>query len=65
VEPPVLVGEGVEIGEGVSFEGPVIIGDGCRVGDGARVRDSILLEGAEVPAAGFLIGAIAGRTRQP
>ncbi len=57
---PALIGAGVELGAGVRIDGPAIIGDGCRLGDGARVRDSILLEAAEVPAAGFLIGAIAG-----
>jgi mannose-1-phosphate guanylyltransferase/mannose-1-phosphate guanylyltransferase/phosphomannomutase len=61
VEPPALIGAGVELGEGVRVEGPAIVGDGCRIGDGARIRDSILLEGAELPAGAFLIGGIAGR----
>ncbi|HWW66856.1 MAG TPA: NDP-sugar synthase [Solirubrobacterales bacterium] len=61
VEPPALIGQGVELGEGVRIEGPAIVGDGCRIGDGARIRDSILLEGAELPAGAFLIGGIAGR----
>jgi mannose-1-phosphate guanylyltransferase len=61
---PVLVGEGVELGEGVRIEGPAIVGDGCRIGDGARIRDSILLSGAEVPAGAFLIGAIAGSAKK-
>ncbi len=62
VTEPVLVGAGVEIGNEVWIEGPAIIGDGCRIGDGAIIRDSILLEGAELPAAGILIGAIAARS---
>jgi mannose-1-phosphate guanylyltransferase len=61
LEPPVLIGEGVELGEGVSIEGPAIVGDGCRVGDGAQVRDAILLGGAELPAGAILAGGIAGR----
>jgi mannose-1-phosphate guanylyltransferase len=61
VEAPVLIGAGVELGEGVRIEGPAIIGDGCRIGDGAWVRDSILLEGAELAPEAMLIGAIAGR----
>jgi mannose-1-phosphate guanylyltransferase len=56
---PVLVGAGVAIGADVRIEGPVIIGDECRIGDGAIVRDSILLQGTEVPAGGILIGGIA------
>jgi mannose-1-phosphate guanylyltransferase len=58
---PALVGEKVEIGEGVRIEGPAIVGEGCRIGDGAVVRDSILLDGAEVPDGGILVGAIAAR----
>ena len=63
VSAPALIGAGVELGEGVRIEGPVIIGDGCRLGAGACVRDSILLEGAEVAANGILVGAIAARLR--
>lgn len=56
---PILVGADVEIGVDVRIEGPAIIGDECRIGDGAIVRDSILLQGTEVPAGGILIGGIA------
>jgi mannose-1-phosphate guanylyltransferase/mannose-1-phosphate guanylyltransferase/phosphomannomutase len=61
VSPPVLVGAAVEIGDGARLEGPVIVGDGCRVGSGAIVRDSILLEGAEISDGGILVGGIAAR----
>ncbi|MGA8746474.1 MAG: NDP-sugar synthase [Solirubrobacterales bacterium] len=61
VSPPALIGAGVELGDGVCIEGPAIIGDGCRIGAGARVREAILLEGVELAAGTFLIGAIAGR----
>jgi mannose-1-phosphate guanylyltransferase len=64
VTAPALIGHGVELGEGVRIEGPAIVGDGCRIGDGAIVRDSILLEGAEVPARGVLIGGIAARATE-
>jgi mannose-1-phosphate guanylyltransferase len=64
VEPPALIGAGVELGEGVRIEGPAIVGEGCRIGDGARIRDSILLEGAELAPRTFLIGAIAGHAHQ-
>jgi mannose-1-phosphate guanylyltransferase/mannose-1-phosphate guanylyltransferase/phosphomannomutase len=63
VTAPVLVGDGVELGEGVRIEGPAIIGGGCRIGDRARIRDAILLEGAELPAGAILIGGIAARVR--
>jgi mannose-1-phosphate guanylyltransferase len=57
----VLVGDDVEIGAGVRLEGPVIVGDNCRLGEGSCVRDSILLEGAELAPGGILIGGIAAR----
>jgi len=60
---PLLVGSGVEIGEGVRLEGPAVIGDGCRIGAGAVVRDAILLEGTELPPGGILVGGIAARMR--
>jgi mannose-1-phosphate guanylyltransferase len=62
---PALVGAGVEIGADVRIEGPAIVGDGCRVGDGACIRDSILLEGAELPPRAILVGGIAARGTQP
>jgi mannose-1-phosphate guanylyltransferase len=63
VEAPVLVGAGVELGEGVHVEGPAIVGDGCRIGDGARIRDAILLERTELAAGTILAGGIAARAR--
>jgi mannose-1-phosphate guanylyltransferase/mannose-1-phosphate guanylyltransferase/phosphomannomutase len=61
VEPPVLVGRDVELGEGVRIQGPAIVGDGCRIGDGAWLRESILLAGAEIGPGALLVGGIAGR----
>lgn len=61
VSAPALVGVGVELGEGVRLEGPAILGDGCRVGAGSCIRDSILLEGTELPDRAILVGGIAAR----
>jgi mannose-1-phosphate guanylyltransferase len=61
VVPPVLVGAGVEFGREVRIRGPAILGDRCRIGDRAQIRDSILLEGTELPSDGILVGAIAAR----
>ena len=60
VEGPVLLGDGAEVGEGATLEGPLVIGPGAKIGAGARVRESVLLPGAEVPVDGLLAGAIAG-----
>jgi mannose-1-phosphate guanylyltransferase len=61
VEGPALIGEGVELGAGARIQGPAIVGDGCRIGAGAWLRDSILLDGAELAPRAMLVGAIAGR----
>jgi mannose-1-phosphate guanylyltransferase len=61
VAPPALIGAEVELGQGARIEGPAVVGDRCRIGDRAHVRDSILLEGAELPGSGVLVGAIAAR----
>ena len=61
VSGPVLVGADVQIGTEVRIEGPAVVGDHCRIADGAQIRDSILLEGAELPPAAILVGGIAGR----
>jgi mannose-1-phosphate guanylyltransferase len=56
----VLLGDGATVGAGAELEGPLVIGPGASVGAGARVRESVLLPGAEIPADGLLAGAIAG-----
>jgi mannose-1-phosphate guanylyltransferase/mannose-1-phosphate guanylyltransferase/phosphomannomutase len=57
----VLVGEGAQVGDGVTLDGPIVLGPGAVVRSGARVRESVLLPQAEVPANGLLAGSIAGR----
>ena len=60
---PVLLGPGCEIGDDVRIDGPAVIGDGARIGAGSRLRDVIVLPGAEVPERSVLIGAILGASR--
>jgi NDP-sugar pyrophosphorylase family protein len=55
------IGQDVDIGAGVRLMGPVVLGDGARVGERARVRESIVLPGAELAAEAILIGAIAAQ----
>jgi mannose-1-phosphate guanylyltransferase len=56
---PVLIGSGVELGDAVRLEGPVVIGDGCRLGPGALVKESVLLDEAELAPRAILAGGIA------
>jgi NDP-sugar pyrophosphorylase family protein len=58
---PVLLGPGCEIGDDVRIDGPSVIGAGARVGDGCRLREVIVLSGADIPARSVLAGAIAAK----
>ena len=60
---PVLLGLGCEIGDDVRIDGPAVIGDGAKIGAGSRLRDVIVLPGAELPPRSVLIGAILGARR--
>ena len=57
----VLAAEGWEVGAGVRLDGPLVIGAGCTIGAGARVKESVLLPGAEVPPGALVASAIYGR----
>jgi NDP-sugar pyrophosphorylase family protein len=37
-----------------------VIGDGAKVGSGSRIKDSIVLPGAQIPERSVVIGAILG-----
>jgi mannose-1-phosphate guanylyltransferase len=58
IEPPVLFGAGVEVGEGSAITGPAVIGDACRIGPGARLRDVVALPGSVVPEGAVVAGGI-------
>ena len=60
IEGPVLIGEGVEVGDGVTMTGPLVIGQGCRIGDGARLKESVLTSGAGIDPGGYLVGGVLG-----
>ncbi|HKH22786.1 MAG TPA: NDP-sugar synthase [Solirubrobacterales bacterium] len=60
VKPPVLIGGECEIGAGVDLHGPAVVGDGCSLGAGAKLRDCVLLPGAEVPSGALVVGGLYG-----
>jgi mannose-1-phosphate guanylyltransferase len=60
VRPPVLIGEGCELGPDLDLHGPVVVGDRCRIGAGAMLRDAVVLPGAEVPAGALIVGGLYG-----
>jgi mannose-1-phosphate guanylyltransferase len=58
---PVLLGPGCEIADDVRIDGPAVIGDRVRIGANSRLREVIVLPGAEIAAGTVLVGAIAAR----
>jgi mannose-1-phosphate guanylyltransferase len=57
---PVLLGPGCSVGTGVWLHGPAVIGERARIGPRARLREAVVLPGAEVPEGAVLAGAIIG-----
>jgi mannose-1-phosphate guanylyltransferase len=58
---PLLIGEGATIEPGSRLDGPLVIGPGSAIGPGARVRESVLLPGAQIADDSLVAGAIVGR----
>ncbi|HEY7150077.1 MAG TPA: NDP-sugar synthase [Solirubrobacterales bacterium] len=57
----VLAAEGCRIDPTARLDGPVVIGRGSTVGAAARVKESVLLPGADVPPGALVAGAVYGR----
>lgn len=57
---PVLLAEDAEIGAGANLVGPLVVGQGARIGAGARVREGVLLPGAEIADGGVFARGVAG-----
>jgi len=57
----VLAAGGCEIGAGVRLDGPLVLGEGCAIGAEARVKESVVLPGAEVPQGALVASAVYGR----
>jgi mannose-1-phosphate guanylyltransferase len=55
---PGLFGRDCVVGSGTWLHGPLVVGEGARIGDGVKLRESVVLPGAEVPAGTSLAGAI-------
>ncbi len=58
LEPPVIVGQGSALGEGVVIEGPAVIGARCKVGAGAQLVRTLLLPGCTVPEGAVLVEGV-------
>jgi len=58
ISPPVLLGPGSAIDEGVLLGPGVVVGPGARVGKGSVLSRTVILEGTEVPESTSADGAI-------
>ena len=61
IKGPVLIAAGCEIAAGAELTGPVVLGRDCTVGEGARLKETILLDGSDLPAGSFSVGGVLGR----
>src|SRR6476646_11975058 len=57
----VLFADGCRIDPTARLDGPLVIGPGSTVGAGSRVKESVLLPGADVPEGALVAGAVYGR----
>ena len=56
-----LAAGGCEIAAAVRVDGPLVLGEGCTIGAEARVKESVVLPGADVPQGALLASAVYGR----
>jgi NDP-sugar pyrophosphorylase family protein len=61
LEPPIVIGRGCVIEEGVTVEGPSVIGDGCLLRAGSHVFRGLVLPGSEVPKGSVVVEGVVGR----
>ena len=60
---PVLIGANCHVGAGADLHGPVVVGEGSSIGAAARIREAVVLPGAEVPAGAVFVGGVYGMDR--
>lgn len=48
IEPPVVIGSGCKIEQGVSFKGPVLIGANCQLDTGSKIEESLIFDNIHV-----------------
>jgi mannose-1-phosphate guanylyltransferase/mannose-1-phosphate guanylyltransferase/phosphomannomutase len=61
VSGPVLVADGCRIDPAARLDGPLVIGRGSTIRAGSRVKESVVLSGADVPEGSLVAGAVYGR----
>ncbi|NOY52171.1 MAG: NDP-sugar synthase [Deltaproteobacteria bacterium] len=64
LNPPCLIGAGTMIGKDAVVGPDVVIGKDCRIGEGAKITESILWDGAALPAGAKIHHKIITRFQQ-
>ena len=57
---PAIIGHGSTLRPGAFIRGSVIIGEGCVIGNSSELKNSILLDGAQVPHYNYVGDSILG-----
>lgn len=61
LEPPLVIGRGCTIEDGVTIEGPTVIGGDSVLRTGCHVFRGLILPGSEVPAGSLVVEGVVGR----
>lgn len=60
IEGPAIIGSGTEIRPGAFIRGSVIIGERCVIGNSSELKNSILLDGVQVPHYNYVGDSVLG-----
>ena len=60
LEGPAIIGSGTEIRPGAFIRGSVITGEGCVIGNSSELKNSILLDGVQVPHYNYVGDSVLG-----
>ena len=60
IEAPAIIGEGTEVRPGAFIRGSVITGKNCVIGNSSELKNSILLDGVQVPHYNYVGDSVLG-----
>lgn len=58
--PPLVIGAGTEIRTGAFLRGNVVTGEGCVIGNSTEVKNSVLLNGVQLPHYNYVGDSVVG-----
>ncbi|MEF8778528.1 MAG: bifunctional sugar-1-phosphate nucleotidylyltransferase/acetyltransferase [Natronomonas sp.] len=60
IEGPAIIRSGVEVGPNAYIRGATLIGEDCHVGNGVEIKNSVLMDGANVPHLSYVGDSLLG-----